>query len=101
MADALDTHRRERLTPEPAPYEPATVVLLAWLPASVLKALIARLSPDQVNAGITLTGMTMLVSPLALWFAWSKLTFCVILGITAIAFVILMLLVWLGQGDHF
>ncbi|MGI9335726.1 MAG: hypothetical protein ACR2RL_21480, partial [Gammaproteobacteria bacterium] len=82
MADALERNDTGRPAPGSASAEPATLVLLAWLPVSALKALVSRLSPEQVNAGITITGMTMLLAPLALWFAWSKLTFCAIFGIT-------------------
>ncbi len=85
----------------PAHVEDTLLGLLCALLPAVAHRLRGSIPLAIANRGISLCGIVLLVSPAALWMAWSATVLYTILLAVVIAFVLIMVLLWLGPGDHY
>ena len=95
-------------TADPGPVERATAPVpeegLPRLLAMLVHALLGRMrdrAPESVSrVGITVCGLVLMVTPLALWVAWSKTVLLTVLVICLVAVALLLVFVWLAPGDE-
>ena len=83
----------------PPPPEPLWR-LLAAIPLAALRLWVGKLPPALVGILLTVCGLVLIVSPLALWIAWSPAVFNIVLGITGVALLAAITLVTLGRDEQ-
>ena len=75
--------------------------LVLLLLKELLRLCVARLPAAVRNTCIPICTMIVLVTPLALWVAWSKLIFYIVLSTCAVALAVLLLLIWFSPDEYF
>ena len=76
-------------------------LLLYWLCLALVARARTRTSMRVVRGGITCCSLVLLVSPLALWMAWSATALLGMLLLTGLAIGVILALVWLSPEDRF
>jgi uncharacterized membrane protein len=75
-------------------------LLLVWLAQALTARARARMSMRIVQGGITACGVVLMITPLVLWVAWSKLVLFLALAAVALAILVTLILVWLSPEDR-
>lgn len=77
------------------------VQLLVQLVRALLRAALRPVPVEIINRVISSCALVALVSPLLLWFSWSRAGFFIIIGTAAAAIALIYLLAWLFPEDPF
>ncbi|MFT5392153.1 MAG: amino acid transporter [Gammaproteobacteria bacterium] len=74
--------------------------LLVTVPVAALRAVVHRFSPTAVEAILTICGLILILSPLALWISWTKAIFYSVLGVAGVALFVAYAMVMLTRDDQ-
>ena len=83
------------------PGEPSVPYLLWIVVQGLARRRAARVPTRFFNVCISLCGLVVLVAPLALWIAWTKMIFFSILGASFIALLVIVTIAWLTPDEPF
>ena len=74
--------------------------LLAAIPAAALRFLIGKMPAWLVGTVLTVCGLLLIVSPVALWVSWTQEIFQLVLGVALGALLVALVLVMFGREDQ-
>jgi amino acid transporter len=67
---------------------------------AALRAVVHRFSPTAVETVLTICGLILILSPLALWISWTKAIFYSVLGVAGVALFVAYAMVMLTSDDQ-
>lgn len=79
---------------------PSIVSLLFAIPVAAARSVVQKLPKTVVSALLTMCGLVLIVSPLALWISWTPAIFNAVLGTALLALLVAWLLIMLGREDQ-
>lgn len=98
--DRPQTPSRTTSDPYADQAEESILRLLVSLPLAALKMGVGKLSPLVVGLVLTICGLILILSPLALWISWTITIFNAVLGLAILALVIAFCLITLAREDQ-
>ena len=74
--------------------------LLVAVPLAAARAFVHKIPPALMGVMLTVCGLILILSPLALWISWTKTIFNTVLSTALIALVIAFALIMLSREDQ-